>query len=100
MRLLFVHQNFPGQYRHLAAHYASQPGIEVAAIGEKANLLRRGEALRGVKLFGYELGKMPQAAAFDAPVLKAIHRGRRVAAAAAHLKRAGFKPDVIFTHNG
>lgn len=100
MRLLFVHQNFPGQYRHLAAHYASQPGIEVAAIGEKANLLRRGEALRGVKLFDYELGKMPQAAAFDAPVLKAIHRGRRVAAAAAHLKRAGFKPDVIFTHNG
>ena len=40
MRLLFVHQNFPGQYRHLAAHYAAQPGNEVVAVGDKSNLLR------------------------------------------------------------
>ena len=38
MRLLFVHQNFPGQYRHLAAHYASRRGCEVVAIGERQNL--------------------------------------------------------------
>lgn len=100
MRLLFVHQNFPGQYRHLAAHYAAQPGTEVVALGEKANLLRRGGALPGVKLFGYQLGETPQAGAFDAPVLKAIHRGRKVAAGAAQLRRAGFEPDVVFTHNG
>jgi glycosyltransferase involved in cell wall biosynthesis len=43
---------------------------------------------------------MPRAAVFEAPVLNAIHRGRKVAAGAAQLKRAGFKPDVIFTHNG
>jgi glycosyltransferase involved in cell wall biosynthesis len=99
MRLLFVHQNFPGQYGHLAAHYAAQPGTEVVALGEKANVLRRSR-LPGVKLFGYELGETPQGAAFDAPVLKAIHRGRKVAAGAAQLKRAGFEPDVVFTHNG
>jgi glycosyltransferase involved in cell wall biosynthesis len=99
MRLLFVHQNFPGQYGHLAAHYAAQPGTEVVALGEKANVLRRAR-LPGVKLFGYELGERPQASAFDAPVLKAIHRGRKVAAGAAQLKRAGFEPDVVFTHNG
>jgi glycosyltransferase involved in cell wall biosynthesis len=99
MRLLFVHQNFPAQYRHLAAHYASRPGMEVVAMGEKANVARR-SAMPGVKLFGYELGEAPQGPAFDAPVLKAIHRGRRVAAAAAALKRAGFRPDLIFAHNG
>jgi glycosyltransferase involved in cell wall biosynthesis len=99
VRLLFVHQNFPGQYRHLAAHYASQPGTEVVALGEKANVARR-PPMPGLKLFGYELGEGPAGQVFDAPVLKAIHRGRRVAAAAAQLKRAGFTPDVIFTHNG
>ena len=40
MRLLFVHQNFPGQYRHLAAHDASLPGHQVLAVGEKPNLLK------------------------------------------------------------
>ena len=54
MRLLFVHQNFPGQYRHLAAHYARRPGHQVVALGEKRNLLRQ-RSLPGVKTFGYEM---------------------------------------------
>ena len=33
-------------------------------------------------------------------MVKAIHRGKRVAAGAAHLKRQGFRPDVIFAHIG
>lgn len=99
MRLLFVHQNFPGQYRHLAAHYARQPGFQVIGIGEKANLLRQ-PRLPGVQLFGYEPPQPETAEPFDAPVLKAIHRGKRVAAGAIQLKRQGFNPDVIFTHLG
>ena len=97
MRLLFVHQNFPGQYRHLAAHYA-QEGHEVVALGEKANLLRNRPPIRA-HLLGYELPEI-EAKGFDAPVARAIHRGRRVAAAAAQLRRAGFRPDVIFAHIG
>jgi glycosyltransferase involved in cell wall biosynthesis len=97
MRFLFVHQNFPGQYRHIAAHYARQ-GHEVVAIGEKANLLRNRPAL-GAKLLGYELPPL-EAKGFDAPVVRAIHRGQHVAAAAARLRRAGFRPDVILAHIG
>ena len=97
MRFLFVHQNFPGQYRHLAAHYA-QEGHEVVALGEKANLLRNRPQIRA-HLLGYELPEI-EAKGFDAPVARAIHRGRRVAAAAAQLRRAGFRPDVIFAHIG
>ena len=99
MRLLFVHQNFPGQYRHLAAHYAKQPGFQVVGVGEKANLLRQ-PRLPGVQLFGYEAPQPEKAEPFDTPVLKAIHRGKRVAAGAIQLKRQGFDPDVIFTHLG
>ena len=94
MRYLFVHQNFPGQYGRLAAHYAAQPGNQVVAIGEKPNLVRR-QQLRGVKLLGYEL----QAQGTDS-LQKAIHRGKRVATAAAVLRRSGFAPDVIFAHIG
>ena len=99
MRLLFVHQNFPGQYRHLAAHYAKQPGFQVVGVGEKANLLRQ-PRLPGVQLFGYEAPQLEKAEPFDASVLRAIHRGKRVAAGAIQLKRQGFDPDVIFTHLG
>jgi glycosyltransferase involved in cell wall biosynthesis len=98
MRYLFVHQNFPGQYRHLAAHYARQKGSQVVAIGEKANLLRQ-QRLPGVNLLGYEIQERPSDP-FEAPVLKAIRRGKRVAASALQLKRQGFSPDVIFAHIG
>ena len=99
MRLLFVHQNFPGQYRHLAAHYAAQPGFQVVGIGEKANVLRQ-PRLPGVQLLGYELPELEKLDPFNASVLKAIHRGKRVAAGVAHLARQGFRPDVIFAHIG
>jgi glycosyltransferase involved in cell wall biosynthesis len=98
MRVLFVHQNFPGQYGHIAAHYAAQPGNQVVAIGEKANLLRR-QQIRGVKLLGYELQPL-ETNPFEGSILKAIHRGKRLATAASVLRRSGFIPDVIFAHIG
>jgi glycosyltransferase involved in cell wall biosynthesis len=98
-RVLFVHQNFPGQYRHLAAHYAADAGYRVVAVGEKANLLRQ-PRLPGVEVLGYELAQETKSDPFDAPVLRAIRRGKRVAAGAMHLKRQGFRPDVIFAHIG
>jgi glycosyltransferase involved in cell wall biosynthesis len=94
MRLLFVHQNFPGQYRHLAARYAAL-GHEVVGVGEKWNVLRIRPQLPGVRLLGYE---MPQVAGDS--LQKAIARGRRVAAGAARLRAAGFVPDAVFTHIG
>ncbi len=100
MRLLFVHQNFPGQFRHLAAYYASLPGHEVVAVGEKENVLRQRVQMPGVKLLGYELKDAPEKNAFDSSVARAIHRGQAVAAGALQLKRAGWFPHVIFAHIG
>lgn len=99
IRLLFVHQNFPGQYRHLAAHYAAEAGYRVVAVGEKSNLMRQ-PRLPGVEVLGYDLPAIEKVDPFNAAVLKAIHRGKRVAAGAANLKRQGFRPDVIFAHIG
>ena len=101
MRVLFVHQNFPGQYRHLARHYAALAGHEVVAVGEKRNVLQQRPALPGVRLLGYEMpGSNEAGAALDAQVRRAIARGRVVAAGAARLRAGGFRPDVVFAHIG
>jgi glycosyltransferase involved in cell wall biosynthesis len=99
VKLLFVHQNFPGQYRHLAAHYAAQKGNVVVGIGEKANVLRQ-PRIAGVQLMGYQYEEPKAEDRFTAPALKAIERGKRVAAGALQLKREGFYPDLIFAHIG
>jgi glycosyltransferase involved in cell wall biosynthesis len=98
VRVLFVHQNFPGQYRHLAAHFARRPDCEVVAIGEAKNLPGKAR-IPGVKLYGYEYREQP-ADPFTASVERAIARGRVVASAAAQLRRRGFRPDVILAHIG
>jgi glycosyltransferase involved in cell wall biosynthesis len=101
VRVLFVHQNFPGQYRHLARHYAAIPGHEVVAVGEKRNVLQQRPAFPGVRLLGYEI---PAAGAgngaMDAALHRAIRRGQVVAAGAAALRKSGFRPDVVFAHIG
>jgi glycosyltransferase involved in cell wall biosynthesis len=98
MRLLFVHQNFPGQYRHLAAHYAGA-GHEVVAIGDKENL-RYQPRIPGVRLFAYQAPREDHAGVFEASALRAMERGRALATAAAALRRAGFRPDLVFAHIG
>jgi len=98
MRLLFVHQNFPGQYRHLATHYAGA-GHEVVALGDKENL-RYQPRLPGVRLFAYEAPREDHAGEFEASALRAMQRGRALATAAAALRRAGFRPDLVFAHIG
>src|SRR3954469_8087317 len=100
MRILFVHQNFPGQYRHLARHYASLPGHEVVAVGEKKNVLGQRPLIPGVKLLGYEMPAAENSNASDAKLQRAIRGGRIVAGGAARLARSGFRPDIIFAHIG
>ncbi|GHU31060.1 hypothetical protein AGMMS50256_18940 [Betaproteobacteria bacterium] len=48
MNILFVHQNFPGQYLQLARHLAAQPGNRVVSISQ-----RKDDDLRGVRKIVY-----------------------------------------------
>lgn len=97
MNILFVHQNFPGQYRHLAGHLAAVPGNQVIFITQRVNA-----TLPGVRTLVYK----PQREVTrhlhhylrdtEADVLNA----QAVARVALDLKKSGFVPDVMVGHNG
>ena len=91
MKVLFVHQNFPGQFRHLAPALA-QRGHDVAALGVNAL-----PAPPGVRVHRYQ-AKPPRERTGHPWVAdletKAI-RGEGCARAALELKAKGYSPDVI-----
>ncbi|MGH8660885.1 MAG: glycosyltransferase family 4 protein [Burkholderiales bacterium] len=101
MKILFVHQNFPGQYRHLAAALARTPGWEVVGLGDPKNIKNR-PPIPGVKLGGYQAPApaSPRTHHYVAPLESAVRRGQSVVRACLELKKRGFTPDVIHAHPG
>lgn len=98
MNILFVHQNFPGQFKHLAPALARQ-GHRVLAM-----TMRQTEpgVWRGVRILPYHAqrgstpGVHPWVQDFESKTL----RGEACFRAALALQREGFEPDVIVAHPG
>ena len=102
MHILFAHQNFPGQFRHLAARLAGDPQHVVVGLGEKRAIQRLGNSMPGLRPVGYEL---PRAAhPTTHPYLRGLEenviRGQSVVRACLALKKQGFAPTLIFAHAG
>lgn len=100
MRILFVHQNFPGQFLHLAPALAAR-GHEVAALTDEGNAR---PAPQGVTVHRYRSpGPRPDPAAarLGATFAEMTDRATRAGRAARALRdRHGYAPDVIFGHGG
>ena len=102
MRYLFVHQNFPGQFRHVATALAAR-GHEVIALGVN----KTPETFPGVKhvLYAEPImkepphGNHPLAGAMTEVDTK-VMRGEAAARAMAQLQKEGFEPDVVVAHSG
>ena len=95
MKVLFVHQNFPGQFKHLApALLRAGHDVRAMAIG--------GAGLPQVPMVRYAVARgstrdiHPLAADFETKLIRAD----ACAAAALRLKREGYTPDVIFANPG
>jgi len=97
MKVLFIHQNFPGQFGNLAADLARDGKNTVVAL-----TIDEHAAPPGVQLRPYKLLRAP--AADTHPLLREqeskVLRAEACAAAAMQLKRDGFTPDVIVAHPG
>ena len=101
MKLLFIHQNFPGQYRHLATRFAAEAGNRVFGLGDRGNLAGR-PRLPGVEMLAYpaQPGASAGTHAYVRSHESAVRRGQAVARALLELRRRGVVPDVICAHPG
>ena len=100
MRILFIHQNFPGQFKHLAPALAAQ-GHEVVALG----INKPEYPTPGVKTLLHRPRVQNPDGVKDAPLeLRELHakttRGHSVARVLLKLKHDGFIPDLICAHSG
>ncbi len=97
MKILFVHNNFPAQFRHIARALASRPGIEVAAIGTTTAATQP-----NIRLLKYDVPRVdvsqthPFARRFDVE----CWRAEQVLYNLTGLSASGFYPDIIVAHPG
>jgi glycosyltransferase involved in cell wall biosynthesis len=97
MNFLFVHNNFPGQYRHIVRALARDPKARIVAIGSSTS-----QEMSGVRLLKYSLSNVdvsashPFARRFDME----CHRAEQVLYALSSLASSGFAPDIIMAHPG
>jgi glycosyltransferase involved in cell wall biosynthesis len=104
LNLLFIHQNFPAQYYHVAEHYAADPANTVIGLGEAANM-RRNPVLPGVIRLGYDLPATAGKGDSSAPLYPYVRRyqaetrrGHAAARLMMQIRERGFTPDVICVH--
>jgi len=100
MRILFIHQNLPAQFRHLLSTLAQTPGVEVIGI-------RQGDApAQGYPdtfpLIRYKSpqGGGPQTHHYLQGFEGQLRRGQTLARLCIDLKKRGFVPDWVIAHPG
>ncbi|MBF0302993.1 MAG: glycosyltransferase family 4 protein [Desulfamplus sp.] len=98
MKILIIHQNFPGQFKHLAPALVSQ-GDDVLAFTMQKNAPSQWQ---GVKLIGYNpsRGTTPNVHPWVSDFETKTIRGEAVFRAALQLKDQGYTPDIIVAHPG
>lgn len=101
MEILFVHPNFPGQFRRLAAALAREPGIRVHGVGD-AKWMSETVPLEDIPVIAYPSPSEsdgaihPYARSFD----NAVRRGQQITQTLLNHKRKGLEPDLIIAHPG
>jgi len=97
MNYLFIHQNFPGQYRHLVRHLTSQPDNTVYFITQPND-----NGMAGVRKITYPRDQRGpiNCHAYAVELDRAIYTGATVADSCRGLREQGVQPDLIVGHGG
>ncbi|MUG99527.1 glycosyltransferase [Scytonema sp. UIC 10036] len=97
MRILFLHPNFPAQFRHVAAALAQDKRHQVVF-----GTTRRDGHLPGVQKVIYtpQREARPETHHYVRPLENAVLQGQAVYRMAEQLRSRGFVPDVVYGHSG
>ena len=97
MKYLFIHPNFPAQYKHILKVLASKKENQVIFICDPKNIFIPG--VRKVEInFSY---KPPEKIhRYIASLEKSVYRGQAIWRACHQLKSEGFTPDIVCAHPG
>ena len=95
MNVLIVHQNFPGQFKHLAPRLANRGDRVVAMTMNVAPAFEGIEVHNAAPTIGTNT-QLPWAQDFETKLLRAESAYRK----AREIKAGGFEPDVIVGHMG
>ena len=98
MKILFVHQNMPGQYRELLAWLRAQGGHELVFLTQRTDI----PSASGMKVVSYKSHHKPKDDAYALTQYweECAGNGYGAAQAAEKLKTSGFTPDLITGHVG
>lgn len=95
--VLFVHNNFPAQFRNLAERFSGIEGVRVAAIGSKSARGMPGIDVQRYSISGSRLESVhPFARRFEIE----SRRAEQIIYSASALKLGGFAPRLIYVHPG
>ncbi|MGE4239902.1 glycosyltransferase family 4 protein [Ramlibacter sp.] len=98
MRILFVHQNFPGQFRHLAPALAAR-GHDVTAMTMRADAVPLWQGVKQVA-YGASRGSTPAIHPWLVDFETKTIRGEAALKAARAMRAQGYVPDVVVAHPG
>jgi len=98
MKILFIHQNFPGQFKYLAPALVQQGHTVVGMTMQKTDA----KDWQGVQLYRYAAnrGTTPNVHPWISDFETKAIRAEACFRAALKLKADGFTPDVIVAHHG
>ena len=97
MRILFLHQNFPGQFPHIASHLANIHGNQVLSISQP-----QAKGLQSVQNITYQPVRQitKNIHHYIAGLESAVLNGQATAKVMEALKQKGFIPDAVIGHAG
>lgn len=97
MQILFIHQNFPGQFSHLAKHLAQDLNYQVKAICQSS-----APKLKGIETFEYIPSRKPSPNShhYNRGLEAHTLNGQAVLNILLKLKVSGYQPDIVVAHTG